>query len=144
MTPRLNRQLELCADAVIRGHEQGIGIARGLEVEEASEPAEFRVRARPRRRPGKWADALHEGVAGFNGDAGVRVSQGLLAHCERALETSRLDFHAVVAKRRGECSTAALSSPSCCCSPPLESPARSMRSWRRRTAASFLSTAQAR
>jgi hypothetical protein len=26
-----------------------------------------------------------------------------LAHCERALKTSRLDFHAVIAKRPREC-----------------------------------------
>ncbi len=97
-----DRELELGADAVVGRDQQRVAIARRLEVEQAAEAAKLRVRARPRGRAGEGTDGLHQRIAGIDRDAGVGIGQGLLAHRQRALETSRLDFHAVVAKRRGE------------------------------------------
>ena len=72
---RLDRKLQLGAHPVIGGHQQRIGIAGALQIEEAAEPAELRVGARPRGRAGERADRLHQRVSGLDRDAGVFVRQ---------------------------------------------------------------------
>ena len=108
----LDRELQLGADAVIGRDQQGIGVASRLEIEEAAESPELRIRTRTRRRAGEGTDGLHQRIAGIDRHAGVGIGEGLLAHWRRAVETSRLDFHAVVAKRPRECFVALSSSPS--------------------------------
>ena len=100
-------QFELGPDAVVRGHQQRVAIACSFQVEEASKSAEFRIRSRPRGRPGERAEDLNQRIAGIDRYSGIGVGEGLVAHSSRALETSRLDFHAVVVKRRHECCAAA-------------------------------------
>ena len=68
-------ELELGADAVIGGDQQGIAIAGRLEVEEAAEAAERGVRARPRGRLGERRDRLDQRVAG--GDVDARFGVGV-------------------------------------------------------------------
>ncbi len=48
MLVRLDRQLELGPDAVVRGNEQRIVISGGLGIEESSEPAELDIGPRAR------------------------------------------------------------------------------------------------
>ena len=56
VTAGLDRQLELGPDPVVRGDEQGVANSRGLQVEEAAEPAKLGVRAGPRGRSRHRAD----------------------------------------------------------------------------------------
>ena len=112
----LDRQLELGPDAVVGGDQQRIVIARRLQIEEAAESAKLGVGAGPRGRAGERADRLDQRVAGLDRHAGIGIGQGLFAHRERPVETSRLDFHAVVAKS-GADAPPAISHPICCCSP---------------------------
>ena len=80
VTAGVDRQLELGPDAVIGGDQQGIGVARRLEVEEAAESAELGVGAGPCGRAGERADRLHQRISGVDRHAGIGISQGLLAH----------------------------------------------------------------
>src|SRR3954447_23385630 len=100
MTPGVDRELELRPNAVIRGDQQRIGVASGLEIEESPEPAKLRVRARPGGGASERTDRPDESISSVDRHSCVGISQRLVAHCGRALETIRLDFHAVVAKRR--------------------------------------------
>ena len=75
MAAAVDGELELGADAVIGGDQQRIAIARRLEIEEAAEAAERRVRARPRRRLGERRDRLHQRIAG--GDVDARLGVGV-------------------------------------------------------------------
>ena len=77
-------ELELGADAVVGGDEQGVVIARRLEVEEAAEPAELGIGAGARGRAGEGRDGLHQRIAGGNRDPGIGVSERLLCHNHRA------------------------------------------------------------
>src|SRR4051794_16560 len=143
MTSRLDGELELGPDAVIRGNEQGIAIARGLQVEKSPESAELGVGSRPRSRFSERPNRFYQRVSGIYRNARVGISQGLLAHREGALETSRLDFHAVVAKRPRECSATVLSPSFCCWSLSSDFRPCFMASWRAGIAESCPSTAQA-
>ena len=75
----LNGDLELGADGVGRRHQDGIGKARTLEVEQAAEAADLGIRAGPRGRPHQRLDQLDQAVAGIDIDAGVRIGQAVLA-----------------------------------------------------------------
>ena len=145
MTPGLDRQLELGADAVVGGDQQRIGVARRLQVEEAAEAAELRIRARPSRRSGKRADRLDQRIAGVDRHAGVGIGQWLLAHLSAGTRDKPLGF-----PRRCRQKTRANAAPPSSLplhaarSPPPVSAGSSTRSWRAPTAASFRSTARTR
>jgi hypothetical protein len=102
-----DRKLELRPDAIVRGDKDRIAVSGRLQIEEAAKSAQLGVSTRPRGRTGQRPDCLDERISGVDRYSRVGISEGLLAHRERALETSRLDFHAVVAKRHGACSVAA-------------------------------------
>jgi hypothetical protein len=68
-----DRDFELGPDAVRRGDEDRVLVARGLQVEERAEAAEARVAPRPRRRSGERLDGLDQSVAGIDVDTGVAV-----------------------------------------------------------------------
>ena len=78
--PRVDRQLELGADAVIGGDEQRIFVPGRLEVEKPAEPAEFRASARPGRGASEGGDPLHQRVARGDRHAGVGVGVGGVGH----------------------------------------------------------------
>src|SRR5262249_38565491 len=73
------------ADTVIGGNENGIGEARGLEVEQAAEAADLAIGTRPARRTDSRLDLLDEQVAGIDVDARVAIGQAVfsrLAHAD--------------------------------------------------------------
>ena len=70
-----DRDLDLGADAVVGGDQDGIAKARRLEVEQAAEAADLGVGAGAARRPDQRLDALDHGVARIDVDPGVGVSQ---------------------------------------------------------------------
>ena len=75
MAPGLDGDLDLGADAVGRGDQHRVGEAGALEVEQAAEPADLRIRARPRGRPYQRLDQVDHAVAGVDVDAGIRVGE---------------------------------------------------------------------
>jgi hypothetical protein len=70
-------ELELGADAICGGDEQGIAIAGGLEIEEGAEAAEPGGAAGARGGAGKRLDRLDQGIAGIDVDAGRFVGPGV-------------------------------------------------------------------
>jgi hypothetical protein len=72
-----DRQLELGADAVGSGDEDGIAIAGGLRIEEGAETAEGRRRAAARGRAGERLDRLDQRSAGVDVDPGGFVGQAV-------------------------------------------------------------------
>jgi hypothetical protein len=80
---KLDCKLELGADAVIGGDEQGVVIARRLQIEEAAEAAKLGIGAGARGRSCKRADCLDQRIAGGNRDAGIGISERLLCHNQR-------------------------------------------------------------
>ena len=75
MPPELDRQLQLGADAVIGGDQQGIAIARRLQVEKAAESAQLGIGPGARGRFGQRPDRLDQRIAGGNRNARVGVGQ---------------------------------------------------------------------
>jgi hypothetical protein len=71
---RLDRDLELGANAVRRGDEERILIAAGFEIEEGAEAAQARGGAEPRRRFRGRLDRLDQRIAGIDVDPGFLVS----------------------------------------------------------------------
>ncbi len=71
----LDRELQLGADPVGRGHEQGIAIARALQVEHPAEAADLGIGAGARGRFHQRLDQIDEPVAGIDIDAGVAVAE---------------------------------------------------------------------
>jgi hypothetical protein len=67
--------LQLGADAVVGGDQQGVAEACGLEVEKATEAAESGVGAAAGGRAGQGLDGLDQGVAGIDVDTRVLVGQ---------------------------------------------------------------------
>jgi len=74
VTARLDRDLELGADAVGGGDEDRIAIACGLEIEEGAEAAEPRVAAASRGRARQRLDRFDERIPGVDVDAGILVA----------------------------------------------------------------------
>ena len=87
----LGRHLQLGADAVGGGDEQGIVVAGRLEVEERAEAAQGPVRARPAGRLGERLDPLDESGARVDVDAGLRRRsgrwEGLVILCPRLADS---------------------------------------------------------
>ena len=75
-----NRDLELGSDTVGRRHQDRIGVARALEVEQGAESADLGVRSRPRGGANQWLDQLHHAVAGIDVDAGLGIGEALVCH----------------------------------------------------------------
>ena len=65
--------LQLGADPVGRGDQQGIAVAELSQVEERAEAAEAGGAAAPRGRPGERLDRLDQRVAGVDVDTGLSV-----------------------------------------------------------------------
>ena len=81
MDAGLDRDPDLGADAVIGGDEDRIDKARGLEVEEAAEAADFGVGAAPAGRAHERLDGLDQRIAGVDVDARVGIGEaGLFRH----------------------------------------------------------------
>ena len=78
----IDRDLNLGADAVIRGDENRIYVTSGLEIEEPAEPANFGVGPRPACRAHQRLDLVDHSIAGIDADAGIRIGQaiGVVAH----------------------------------------------------------------
>jgi hypothetical protein len=85
MASGVDGDLELGADAVGGGHEQGVGVARGLEVEQGPEAAQRGFRAGTPGRGGQRLDGVHQGGAGVDIHPGGGVGQArvpLLRHVQ--------------------------------------------------------------
>ena len=63
MLAGVDRQLQFGPDPVIGGDQQRIVIARGLQIEEAAEAADFGIGAGARGRLGEWRNGLHQRIA---------------------------------------------------------------------------------
>ena len=74
--PGLDRELHLGADAVGGGHQDRVGIAGGLEVEQAAETADRAIGAGALGRADRRLDQVDEAVSGRNIDAGIGVAGG--------------------------------------------------------------------
>ena len=74
VTRGLDCDLDLGADAIGRRDQNGIGVAGGLEIEQAAEAADFGVCARPSGPPHQRLDQIDHAVAGIDIDAGSRVA----------------------------------------------------------------------
>ena len=85
----LDRDLELCPDAVIGRDQHGIREAGGLQIEQAAEPADLGVGAAPAGRAHQRLEAFDESVAGLDVDARLRVGEAAIGRL--VLGHSRLD-----------------------------------------------------
>ncbi|EIM72195.1 hypothetical protein A33O_20475 [Nitratireductor aquibiodomus RA22] len=74
---RINGDLELGADAVIGGHEDGVGKACRLEIEQAAEAADLAVGARPARGAHHGLDLVHHPAAGIDIDARIGIGEAV-------------------------------------------------------------------
>src|SRR5262249_25138370 len=82
VTAGLDRDLDLGADAGGGGDENRIGISGPLDVEYATEPADFRVRAGPGGGAHEGLDQFDQPIARVNVDTGFRIGQAVgLVHC---------------------------------------------------------------
>jgi len=79
VAPGGDGDLQLGADAVVGGDQQGVAESGRLEVEEAAKTAEPRVGAAAGGRAGQRLDSLDQGIAGIDVDAGILVSQLVVA-----------------------------------------------------------------
>ena len=71
--PVVDGDLELGAHAVVRGDEDRVVEAGGLQIEQAAETTEVGVRAGTSRRPGQRLDGLDQRLARVDVDAGNAV-----------------------------------------------------------------------
>jgi hypothetical protein len=72
-----NCDLQLGADAVGGGNQDGIAVARGLQVEQGAEAAQARRRAAACRAGGERLDRLDERRPRIDIDAGVAIAAGV-------------------------------------------------------------------
>ncbi len=81
--PALDRDFHLGADAVVGGDQDRIDEPGRLEVEQAAEAAQFRVRPRPAGRARQRLDPVHQPVAGVDIDPGVGIGERFrtFGHC---------------------------------------------------------------
>ncbi len=63
MPPAVDRDLELCADAVVGRDQDRIAKSGGLQVEQPAEPAQVRIRARPPRGLDQRFDGMNQRIA---------------------------------------------------------------------------------
>jgi hypothetical protein len=77
MPAGLDRDLQLGADAVGGGDQQGVAIAGGLEVEEGAEATQAGIRPAARRGLGERLDCIHQGLSGIDVDAGIAIGQAI-------------------------------------------------------------------
>jgi hypothetical protein len=75
MTAAGDRQLELGADAVRGGDEDGIDEAAGFQIEQRAEAAEAGGDTRPEGRAGERPDCVDKPSAGVDVDARVLVGE---------------------------------------------------------------------
>ena len=100
MPVMIDRQFDLCADAIIGGHQQRIVIPRRLRIEEPAKATDFGVSAGAGGRFDQWSNGLNQGVSGGNRYARFGVAVGcLIAHLAR-LTLSGLEIQACLGKRR--------------------------------------------
>ncbi len=85
--PALDGDLHLGADAVVGGDQDRIDEARRLEVEQAAESAELRIRPRPAGRARERLDPVHQPGAGVDIDPGVGVGERFRAIGHRGSRT---------------------------------------------------------
>src|SRR5215469_17450611 len=76
-------ELELGADAVGSGDQDGVAVARGFQIEERAETAQSGVAAGARGRLGERLDRLHQRIAGIDIDAGVAIILALYGALDR-------------------------------------------------------------
>ena len=79
MDAGLDRDLELGADAIGRGHQDRIGVARGLQVEQAAKTADLGIGAGARGGADHRLDQVDQTVARVDIDARIRISQPVFA-----------------------------------------------------------------
>jgi hypothetical protein len=79
VAPGGDGDLQLGADAVVGGDQQGVAVAGRLQVEEAAEAAEAGVRPAAGGRAGQRLDGLDQRVARIDVDAGILVGQRVVA-----------------------------------------------------------------
>ena len=108
--------LSLVPTPSLAATSSGSSIPRGLQIEESAEPAQLGIGAGPGGRAGERADRFYQRIAGVDRHAGVGIGQRLLGHGCGRLATSRLDFHAVVAKSARQWLAAPGSFLHSCCS----------------------------
>jgi len=77
MMVRRDRDLELGADAVGCGDQNGVLESRRAGVEKPTESTQSCIRARARRRGGQRLDQVDEAVAGIDVDPRVAVGQAV-------------------------------------------------------------------
>ena len=72
---RFDRDLDLGADTVGGGDENGIGKTGRLEIEQSAKAADLGIGARARSPAHQGLDQFHQAVTGINVDAGCRVAR---------------------------------------------------------------------
>jgi hypothetical protein len=72
---RLDRDLDLGADAVVGGDEDRVLEPCGFQIEEPAKAADLGIRAGPARRAHERLDLLDHGVAGIDIDARLGIGQ---------------------------------------------------------------------
>ena len=79
VAPGGDGDLQLGADTVVGGDQQGIAKSRRLEIEKAAEAPKSGIGAAAGGRAGKRLDGLDQGIAGIDVDARVLVGQLVVA-----------------------------------------------------------------
>ena len=77
----LGGDLDLGANAIVRGDQDGIGKSRRFQIEEPAEAAKCGCRARPGARLGERLYSLHKRVAGIDVDARLRIGARWFSCC---------------------------------------------------------------
>src|SRR5581483_11045096 len=77
----LDGDLDLGADAVGGGDQDGVGKSGALEIEQAAEAADLGVGATPRRGAHQRLDQFHHAVPGVDVDPGLRISEAAPLIC---------------------------------------------------------------
>ena len=81
MDSGLDRNFQLCADAIGAGHEDRIGKPRRFQVEQCAEAAEAAHHSWPIRGPRERLDRLHQRIGSLDVHAGGPVGQPVGGHC---------------------------------------------------------------
>ncbi|MND63040.1 hypothetical protein D3C80_543400 [compost metagenome] len=79
MVVSVDGDLQLGADAVIGGHQNRIGEACGLQIEQAAEAADFAIRAGTPRRTHRRFDLFDHQVAGVDIHTCITIGKTVLA-----------------------------------------------------------------